>query len=128
MSTIIAGHAQSTHTLEARCPICTQVNRDRDICRHMRWTFDQGGPLDFARFALESSPYIRGAGGKARDITTKWLEEHGDWIVDRVALRFDAVDGYVFGELSSLDNLARDIWQAYHPAPERSAIARIDPS
>jgi hypothetical protein len=109
------------------CPMCAQPNTGARFCRHVRWTFDQGGPIEFARFALETSPYVRARGHSARSIGGAWMEEHGEWIVERVMLRFEALDGYVFGELSSLDMLARDIWTEYRPDPLRPQLHRIDP-
>ena len=107
-----------------RCPICATPNEPMRYCRHVRWTFDQGGPLDLAHLAVETSPYIaarlQGAGG----IPRAWWEAHGEWVADQVMQRFDARDGYVFGEIAQMDLLARDIWNAYHPEPARPAMTR----
>lgn len=110
-----------------RCPLCGVHNAPLRYCPHVRWTFDQGDPLDFTRFALETSPYIRAAGGRTSEIPQQWWLDHGDWIVERVLLHFDASDGYVFGDLAHLDLLARDVWKAFRPEQSRAAIARIDP-
>lgn len=110
-----------------RCPICAEPNGARFRCRHVRWTFDRGGPLDFVRSVLESSPYISGRGHKASEISSAWLEAHGEWLVERVLLHFDATEGFVFGRLSDTDMLARTIWQAFRPDTERAKIGRVDP-
>jgi hypothetical protein len=109
-----------------RCPICAQVNEPSRLCRHVRWTFDQGGPIDFAVFALETSPYVRARGHKASEISQVWLQMHGEWIVERVITHFDASDGYVFGDLAHLDLLARDIWKEFRPDSERPQMHRVD--
>src|SRR5690242_16588281 len=100
-----------------RCPICGQDNDTASRCKHVRWTFDQGDPIDFARFALETSPYVHARGGSPRDLKNDWWLAHGEWVVERVMLHFDARDGYVFGELVDLDRLARDIWLEFRPDP-----------
>lgn len=110
-----------------RCPICAHGNESLNYCRHVRWTFDQGDPLDFARFALETSPYSQARGHKARDIPKVWWMAHGEWVVDCVLLHFEATDGFVFGELSDVDLLARDIWREFSPEPERAQVQRVDP-
>ena len=92
--------------------------------RHVRWTFDQGGPLDFAHFALETSPYVRARGASVRDIPKQWWDEHTDWVIDQVLLHFDANDGYVFGAVADVDLLARDVWKEFHPDPIRPELAR----
>jgi hypothetical protein len=108
----------------ARCPVCGVHNTPGTHCRHVRWTFDQGDPLDFARFALETSPYISNRGARPSDIPGAWWKEHGDWVVEQVLLHFEADNGYVFGEIADLDLLARDIWKAFRPDPVRPGIAR----
>lgn len=101
-------------TVEVRCPICGMLFRlAAEHARHIRWTFDQGSPIAFAQFALETSPYLRGIGAQPRTIPDAWWESHGDWVVDRVLLHFDARDGYVFGDVAQLDRLARDIWKEF---------------
>lgn len=111
----------------ARCPICGQANASMRYCRHVRWTFDQGDPLDFARFAMETSPYTRARGFALRDIPKLWWDENIEWVVDQVMLHFDARDGCVFGDLASLDLLARDVWKQFRPDPVRPQMARVDP-
>jgi hypothetical protein len=111
----------------ARCPFCAAPAEPGRLCRHVRWTFDQGGPLDFALFAVETSPYTQARGHSAREITAFWLEEKGEWIVERVLHHFEAKDGFVFGQLSDVDLLARDIWREFHPEAERPQMARVDP-
>ncbi len=107
-----------------RCPICAQLNEPMRYCRHARWTFDQGGPLDFARFAIETSPYVTARGFKSSDIPNLWWNERAEWVVERVLLHFDAADGYVFGDLAGMDLLARDIWKEFHPDPVRPSYTR----
>ena len=107
-----------------RCPICGVENVRMRYCRHVRWTFDQGDPLAFARFALETSAYRHPRGYTVRDLPEAWWRAHEEWIVERALERFAASDGYVFGELADLDLLTLDIWRAYQPEPERKAIAR----
>lgn len=102
---------------EARCPICGELNARMLYCRHVRWTFDQGDPLDFAHFAIETSPYVRARGFDASVIPNAWWKAHGEWIVEQVLLRFCAVDGYVFGHLADLDILSKDIWLEFRPDP-----------
>ncbi|MEX2246994.1 MAG: hypothetical protein WEC75_09930 [Dehalococcoidia bacterium] len=105
-----------------RCPVCGTPNLPMQYCRHVRWTFDQGDPVDFARFAVETSPYVRNRGARPSDIIDLWWNENADWVIEQALLRFHAEDGYVFGELSDLDNLTRDIWQAFRPDPVRPSI------
>jgi hypothetical protein len=82
--------------------------------------------LDFARFALETSPYICQRGHKASEVTTDWMEASGDWITERVTTHFEASEGYVFGELVHLDLLAREIWKEFRPDAERPQMQRVD--
>ncbi len=114
-------------TRAIRCSICAQDNTPAHPCRHLRWTFEQGDPLDFARYAMETSPYVQARGHAAGEISTEWWIEHGQWVVDMVMIHFDAFDGFVFGELGDIDLLARDIWKEFHPDPVRPQMARIDP-
>jgi hypothetical protein len=129
METILS-ESDETITVEpgpVRCPICAQSNEPGRLCRHVRWTFDQGGPIDFALFAIETSPYVQARDHSAGDIGAAWLEQHGDWIVERVLLHFEATDGFVFGQLADVDLLARDIWREFHPEAERPQLERVDP-
>lgn len=97
-----------------RCPLCgVSFRLATEHARHIRWTFDQGSPIAFARHALEASPYLRGLGARPSDIPDTWWKAHEDWVVDRVLLHFDASEGYVFGEIVQLDLLARDIWREF---------------
>jgi hypothetical protein len=116
----------NTAPTSVRCPICAAPNQPGRLCRHVRWTFDQGGPIDFAVFALETSPYVRARGHKPSEISAAWLELYGEWIVDKVTTHFDASDGYVFGDLAHLDLLARDIWKEFRPENERPQMQRVD--
>ena len=100
------------------------MNEPMRYCRHVRWTFDQGGPLDFARFAVETSPYVSARGFKSSDIPNLWWNEHEGWVVEQVLLHFDAADGYVFGEIADLDLLARDVWKQFRPDSVRPSYAR----
>lgn len=96
------------------CPICgIHYAAAADHSLHVRWTFEQGNPIDFARFALTASPYVRGIGARPTDIPADWWEQHGEWVVEQVLRHFEAADGYVFGELVHLDLLARDIWKEF---------------
>jgi hypothetical protein len=119
--------AEAVDATPVRCVLCGQSNLPMRYCRHVRWTFDQGDPIDFARFALETSPYVPGRGANVREIPPQWWQLHGDQIVDLVLLHFDAYDGYVFGEVGSLDLLARDIWKLWKPDPARPGLRRRDP-
>ena len=110
-----------------RCPLCGTENLTERHCKHVRWTFDQGDPLDFARCALEVSPYVRARGRKVSEISSYWWDEHGHWVVDHVVSMFHCLDGYVFGELGDLDILARDVWKRYDPDPVRLEQLRYDP-
>jgi len=127
MGTIISQYDGAEAGAPVRCPICAQPNEHMRYCRHVRWTFDQGGPLELARFSLETSPYITARGHSSREIPKAWWDEKAEWIVEKVLLHFDAADGYVFGELSDLDLLARDIWREFQPEPERPQMQRVDP-
>jgi hypothetical protein len=110
-----------------RCPFCAHPNEPGRMCRHVRWTFEQGGPIEFACFAIETSPYTQARGHSAREINSFWLQERGEWIIERVLHHFEATDGFVFGQLSDVDLLARDIWREFHPEPERPRMDRVDP-
>ena len=118
--------SESTNTTTVRCPVCAESNEPGRHCRHVRWTFDQGGPIEFAQFAMETSPYIRARGHKPSAIGAEWLEAHAEWIIDRVLTHFEASDGYVFGELVHLDLLAREIWKEFRPENERPQMQRVD--
>jgi hypothetical protein len=110
-----------------RCPICAHSNAPGLYCRHVRWTFDQGDPIDFARFAMETSPYTSARGFSLRDIPQFWWDENMEWVVDQVMLHFEAIDGLVFGDLADLDLMSRDVWKAFRPDPVRPQMARVDP-
>jgi hypothetical protein len=112
-------------TLE-RCPICGCGNSVGDHCRHVRWAFEQGDPLDFVKFAMQSSPYVRGRGHKWTEIPAAWWQAHAEWIIERIDYRLHIGEGYVFGELVDLDLLARDVWKEFSPDHERAPIARVN--
>ena len=120
----IGEQVDAAQATPVHCLICGSMNEPMRYCRHVRWTFDQGDPIDFARFAIETSPYVTARGGKSSDISKNWWALNGAWVVEQVQLRFDAVEGYVFGEIADLDLLARDIWKQFRPDPERPAMAR----
>ncbi len=109
-----------------RCPICAHPNAPGEHCRHVRWTFDQGDPIDFARFALYASPYTQARGYSVAAVPRSWWDENIEWVVDQVMLHFDAAAGYVFGNVVDLDLLSRDIWKAIHPDAARLDIVRVD--
>jgi hypothetical protein len=90
-------------------------------CRHLRWAAEQGGPLDFVRHVLETSPYTEGRGLSASSIPDSWLEAHFDWVLQRIEARVDVEDGYCYSELVDLDLLCMDIWHAFAPEPARAA-------
>jgi hypothetical protein len=110
-----------------RCPYCAVEVTASHHCKHVRWTFDQGDPLDFTRFAMETSPYVRARGRKVSDISSYWWDEHGQWVVDHVVTMFHCADGFVFGDLALLDVLTRDVWKRFDPDPVRPQQLRYDP-
>lgn len=124
MGTIDSQNEDHDPSQPVRCLICGSFNEPMKYCRHVRWTFDQGGPLDFAHFALETSPYIRARGHSVRDIPKAWWDSRGEWIVEQVLIHFDASEGYVFGEIGDLDLLARDVWKEFRPDPVRPSLTR----
>ncbi len=124
---IIGKQQDATAAEPVRCLICGAMNEPMRYCRHVRWTFDQGDPLDFARFAVETSPYVTARGGKASGIPKTWWALNGPWVVEQVQRRFDAIDGYVFGEIADLDLLARDIWKRFRPDPVAPEMRRLSP-
>lgn len=127
MGTIVTEGGSAAPGAPVRCPICAQPNLHGQMCRHVRWTFDQGDPLDFARYALETSPYISARGHSVREIPRIWWDEKAEWIVDNVMLHFDAAEGFVFGEIGDLDLLARDVWKEFQPDVSQPRFERIDP-
>jgi hypothetical protein len=109
------------------CPHCGHEIVDRMAgCRHLRWTPDRGGPIDFAMYVVFNSPYTSGRGLRAIDIPTKWWEEQYEWLLDRVSTRLSVVDGYVFGEMVDIDLFCMDIWHRFAPEPARVGIDRSD--
>jgi hypothetical protein len=112
---------------ETWCPYCGAGNNIDRHCRHVRWTFDQGDPLDFARFAMETSPYIRARGRRVADIPPAWWAEHGGWLTEHIVTMFHCADGFVFGDLALLDILTRDVWKRFDPDPVRPEQLRYDP-
>jgi hypothetical protein len=126
MGNIVKSDEGQPTSQTVRCPICAHPNAPMHYCRHVRWTFDQGDPMDFAHFAMETSPYTKARGFSLDKVPRSWWDENIEWVVDQVMLRFDAVDGYVFGELADLDLLARDVWRAIRPDNVRREMARVD--
>ena len=115
MGTILNQLEGSTPEKPVRCPLCGRGNTTMSHCRHVRWTFDQGGPLEFARHAVEVSPYTAGRGYSAADISATWLTTHGEKLMEMIDLHFGIDEGFVFGELVDIDILARDIWRMAKP-------------
>ena len=70
------------------------------------------------------SPYVCNRGAKTTDIPRTWWQERGGDVVEMVLLHFHVDEPFVFGELSDLDLLARDIWKLSHPERERAPIER----
>lgn len=103
-----------------RCPLCGAPNTASGQCRHVRWTFDRGGPLEFARYALGASPLTERLGRSAGEISAAWLQVHGDEIVDLIMLHFGVDEGFVFGEVAQLDMLARELWRMFTEVPVAS--------
>lgn len=96
-----------------RCPLCGAPNTATGQCRHVRWTFERGGPLEFARHALSASPLTQRMGRSAGQMNMDWLTAHGDEILDLVSLHFGVDEGFVFGDLAQLDLMARDLWRLW---------------
>lgn len=119
-----SSHKEPVHG--ERCPVCGRENARQNHCRHVRWTLEQGDPLDFAKYALQSSPYVRGRGHAPSDIPQAWWLAHGDWIIEQIDFRLHIGESYVFGEISDLDLLARDIWKSFQPDRDRAGIQRMD--
>lgn len=112
-------------TLAVRCPVCAQPNSAETKCRHVRWTFDRGGPLQFAKHALSVSPVTFARGNNVGEIPSPWWDANGDWLMGQLEMRFDACEGFVFGELGDIDLLAKDIWSRFQPEAPRAGITRI---
>lgn len=98
-----------------RCPFCGRGNISTRRCRHVRWTFDLGGPIEFAQHAVEVSPYTSGRGYSLAEIPDPWWNIHGEKVLELIDLHFGVDEGFVFGDLVDLDILARDIWRIIHP-------------
>lgn len=126
MGTIIDQLADKASPEVVRCTVCGHENVPLRYCRHVRWTFDQGDPIEFAKFAVETSPYVQARGFSSSSIPARWWAENGEWVVENVMLHFDASEGYVFGQNADLDLLARDIWKQFRPDPVRPQIVRVD--
>ena len=109
-----------------RCPLCGRGNTTTDRCRHVRWTFAQGDPLDFARHALEASPFTSGRGYSIVEIPAQWWPLHGERLIELIDLHFGVHDGFVFGELVDIDVFARDVWRIARPEPIPAGLVRID--
>jgi hypothetical protein len=109
----------------ARCPVCGHSNSPTDTCKHVRWTFAQGSPIEFARRAVAESPCTERLGRKPSDISRDWWDGHGDRVIELIERRFVPLDGYVFGHIADLDLLSRDVWNEFAPQPERASIQRV---
>lgn len=119
----VEGKAQVA-ALAVRCPVCAQANTAAATCRHVRWTFDRGGPLQFAKHALSVSPVTFARGNNVSDIPAAWWDANGDWLMEQLAMRFDACEGFVFGELGDIDLLAKDVWSRFQPEAPRAGMTR----
>ncbi|MEX0751275.1 MAG: hypothetical protein WD359_10760 [Dehalococcoidia bacterium] len=126
MGTIIDQVEGKEQQAAVRCPVCGRGDGPGNHCPHVRWAFEQGDPLDFAKYAMQASPYVRGRGHKWTDIPAAWWTANGDWIIAQIDVRLHIGDGYVFGELGDLDLLARDVWKAFSPDHQRTSISRVD--
>lgn len=103
-----------------RCPFCGRENARANLCRHVRWAFERGDALAFAKYALETSPYVRGRGHKPAEIPQAWWLSHADWIMNQIDYRLHIGESYLFGELAELDVLAREVWKLFQPDYARS--------
>ena len=100
-----------------RCPFCGAPNTANGQCRHVRWTFERGGPLDFARYLLGASPLTARLGRSAGEVSSQWLQQHGEQVMDLIALHFGIDEGFVFGDLGQMDLMARDLWRLHDGEP-----------
>ena len=71
--------APVAQAIPVRCRMCGRDNVPMQYCRHVRWTFDQGDPLEFTRFALETSPYTHRSGLDVTHIPPAWWHEKETW-------------------------------------------------
>lgn len=110
---------------DVRCPRCRQAVQEGGGCRHLRWVPKLGGPIDFAKFAVRSSPSTERRGFSASSIPAGWWEAHHDWLLERITVRLDVVDGYCFGEPVDMDRLCLDIWHEFAPEPEPTGPPRM---
>ncbi len=112
-------------SIDVRCPRCGEVVEGDDGCRHLRWVPRRGGPIDFAKRVVETSPYTAGRGFIASRLPEEWWESQHDWLLDRIVTRLDVVDGYCFGDPAELDRLCLDIWERFAPQPEPAGPPRM---
>lgn len=98
---------------------------NKEPCRRLYWTPQRGGPLDFAKFAIETSPYTKRRGFSVKRIFPTWWESQQDWLLERILRHPDVVHGYCFGEPVDLDRLCMDIWHRHSPEPERPGPERV---
>ena len=110
-------------SVDVRCPRCGQGVEGKAGCRHLRWTPDRGGPVEFTKYVLETSPYTEGRGFHAGSIPSTWWEPRLDWLLERILIRLDVVDDYCFGDPVDLDLLCLDVWHRFAPEPERRLSA-----
>jgi len=104
---------------EVRCPRCGGAANDGVGCRHLRWKPERGGPVEFAKFVVVTSPYTSGRGFVAASIPETWWESEYDWLLERILTRLDVINGHCFGDPIDLDRLCIDIWHEFAPDPER---------
>ncbi len=110
--------------VDVRCPRCGQDAEEGSGCRHLRWAPERGGPIEFAKSVLVSSPCTKGSGFEAASIRREWWESHHEWLLERIMARLDVADGYCFGDPVEIDRLCLDIWHRFAPEPERAAPPR----
>ena len=61
-----------------RCPYCQREASSSGGCEHQRWSPQQGGPVDFARFVMATRPRTSGSGeAKSKYRSGKKTEKHG---------------------------------------------------
>ena len=109
-------------TSNVRCPRCGMAADGWTGCQHLRWAPQRGGPLEFAKAVLAARPITQGSGLRASTIPQEWWESQYDWLLDRITVRLDVVDGYCFGDPVELDRLRLDIWHQFAPQPELGRV------
>lgn len=112
-------------TSDVRCPRCGMGVDQGTGCRHLRWVPGRGNPIDFAKSVLAARPITEGDGLTAGAIGQEWWESQYDWLLDRIMVRLDVVDGYCFGDPVDLDRLRLDIWHRFAPQADRGAVPSV---